>query len=295
MTTRGPPIQSISIPHSELRTTPSPPHQVYAITIALPVRSWTIYRRYSDFLTLHTTLLQLDPSNPPPAPFPPKHAAKHVMKSLSTLGGWIGSTKDGGGAGLESMEGRERRTSLEIYLRAIISSTDSRWRDRVEVLDFLEVPRSTPTSTPSAAATRLSARIGGGGGASSNASPSSREPLSSPSAGGMSMPGSLPQPSSPPSSTLTTTRQLGRPVQTLQTPQSEQIAHQQTLMAAQDASLSDLSAIIRRQRDLGLAINQELAEQNELLGTLDDELEDTGLRMKGAEKKMEQLEGKKKK
>ncbi|KAE8253509.1 hypothetical protein A4X06_0g1403 [Tilletia controversa] len=292
----GPPIQSISIPRSEARNTPSPPHQVYAITIALPVRSWTIYKRYSDFLTLHTTLLQLVPECPPPAPFPPKHAAKHAFRAVSTLGGWLGSGgsigKGGTGTGtgtVESMEGRERRVGLETYLRAIIASTDPRWRTREEVLDFLEVPRSASTSTsttaaktPSAAATRLAARIGGAGAA----------PLSSPTAG-IHMPGSLPPPSSPPT---IPTRQLGPPTTSLLTDHpTEQIAHQQSLLAAQDASLSDLSAIIRRQRDLGLAIHQELAEQNELLGALDGELEETGGRMKGAERKMDVLEGKRKK
>ncbi|CAD6979141.1 unnamed protein product [Tilletia controversa] len=104
----GPPIQSISIPRSEARNTPSPPHQVYAITIALPVRSWTIYRRYSDFLTLHTTLLQLVPECPPPAPFPPKHAAKHAFRACVHI--YIyNSGEDAFGGGYEA-RGEDRRS-----------------------------------------------------------------------------------------------------------------------------------------------------------------------------------------
>jgi len=108
------------------------------------------------------------------------------------------------------------------------------------------------------------------------------------------MPGAAPSPQHSISSTTQITRQLGAapPAPAPSAQPSEHLAHQQALLTAQDASLSDLSAIIRRQRELGLAIHQELAEQSELLGVLDEELGGTEGKMRGAEKKMERLEGK---
>ncbi|KAK0565323.1 hypothetical protein OC844_001290 [Tilletia horrida] len=328
----GPPIQSIAIPRSEQRSTPSPAHRVYAVIVSLPVRSWTVYRRYSDFLALHTALSQPAERGtaagggggggevvPPPAPFPPKHAAKHALRQITSLGGLLGSgspasTSASAGAETETLEQRERRSALETYLRAIIASTDARWRSRTEFLDFLEIPRSSVSVSVSGGGSGRGSGSGSGAGGSQGGArggssafaaavgagagrhtgtASSREPLSSPSA---SMPGALPS-SPPPSSSSTNaliTRTLGAPPAPANNAQpAEHLAHQQALMAAQDASLSDLTSIIRRQRAVGLAINQELAEQNELLGALDEELEQTGSKMRGAERKMETLEGKK--
>ncbi|KAK0556574.1 hypothetical protein OC846_001018 [Tilletia horrida] len=322
----GPPIQSISIPRSEARSQPAPPHRVYAIVVSLPVRSWTVYRRYSEFLALHNAFLANNDhasTPPPPAPLPPKHAARHAFKTISTLGGWLGGTSEAGSSSSggsmsekEPLEQRERRLGLETYLRAIIASTDPHWRTRNEFLDFLELPRSSVsnnTGSGGAAATAAAEkhRLNRDSARAAPTRAAAREPLSSPSTTypGVAMPGAAPPPPLSSSSSASAsasagggggtsamiTRQLGPAPPRPDAQPGEHLAHQQALLDAQDASLQDLTSIIRRQRAVGLAINQELAEQNELLGALDDELENTGSKMKHAEGKMEQLEGKKKK
>lgn len=85
------------------------------------VRSWQIWHRYSEFVALHDELTR-NTSAAPPAAIPPKHS----FSLLRTL-------KDD-----KIIE--ERRVGLESYLRAIISSKDSQWRDAFVFKDFLGVP-----------------------------------------------------------------------------------------------------------------------------------------------------------
>lgn len=66
---------------------------------------------------------------------------------------------------------------------------------------------------------------------------------------------------------------------------------QQEAISKQDDRLSGLSAILRRQKDIGLAINQELAVQNELLDNLDGQLDKTGAKLGNAKKQMKKLDG----
>ena len=63
-------------------------------------------------------------------------------------------------------------------------------------------------------------------------------------------------------------------------------------MEEQDVHLSQLTTILARQRQLGLAINQEIAEQNEMLDDLTTAVDQTGSKLNAAKKKLNKLEGK---
>ena len=64
-------IQAIHIRGWEDRPEPKP-HTVYRIEIQASVRSWQMWRRYSEFADLHVELTK-SCGAPPPAPLPPKH------------------------------------------------------------------------------------------------------------------------------------------------------------------------------------------------------------------------------
>jgi len=64
---------------------------------------------------------------------------------------------------------------------------------------------------------------------------------------------------------------------------------QQQVMADQDNSLVDFAKIIRRQKELGLTIGQELEEQNQLLEELDQSVDQTSNKMKIADKKLKKI------
>ncbi|OSX67629.1 hypothetical protein POSPLADRAFT_1129634 [Postia placenta MAD-698-R-SB12] len=112
-------IQAIHIRGYEERTNPKA-HVVYRIEIQASVRSWQMWRRYSEFADLHVELTK-STGAPPPAELPPKRALS-LFKTRNT-------------AMLE-----ERRAGLEIYLRAILSARDDRWRESFAFRDFLGVP-----------------------------------------------------------------------------------------------------------------------------------------------------------
>ncbi|RAL06126.1 uncharacterized protein BO80DRAFT_343307 [Aspergillus ibericus CBS 121593] len=115
----------------------TPPYTLYNITLRLPLRSFTISKRYSDFTTFHTTLTT-QTNAPPPSPLPPKSWFQNTI-SNSTL--------------------REsRREALETYLRAINESDDPRWRNSPVWRAFLNLP-SLPNTNGAGAASRLHAAI----------------------------------------------------------------------------------------------------------------------------------------
>ena len=113
-------IQAVFIRGYEERTSPKP-HAVYRVDIQAHVRSWQMWRRYSEFDDLYTELTKATGS-PPPCPLPPKHKfailKSHTNKKL-----------------LE-----ERRVGLEAFLRAILGSKEDRWRDSFAFKEFLGVP-----------------------------------------------------------------------------------------------------------------------------------------------------------
>lgn len=263
-------LQSITIPRTETRSAPAPAYTVYAVLVTLPVRNWTVYRRYSEFLALHQSF----GSRPPPVPFPPKHIAKSTLKVFTAgLSGFLG------GGNEEELQ-RERKEALERYLKTIVASPEATWRETDAFKDFIELPRSTPLSVPSGSSSGAAAGRGSAAGTTSYRQQSHAVP-------GSYVPASA--------SSYSTTRRLGRPQPAQETDETRPLddaslrASQQSQFDRQDAQLDSLAAILRRQKQMGMAINQELVEQNELLDTLDGEVQNTQSKMKKNESQIRRL------
>jgi regulator of vacuolar morphogenesis len=111
-------IQAVYVREYEERSDPKP-HTVYRIEVQASVRSWQMWRRYSEFDELNAELTKLTESEPP-ATLPSKHIFSFRKNDPKIL--------------------EERRAGLETYLRAIVSSKDSQWRDTTAFKDFLGVP-----------------------------------------------------------------------------------------------------------------------------------------------------------
>ncbi|KAK3332558.1 hypothetical protein B0T19DRAFT_398314 [Cercophora scortea] len=126
------PPAEISIPTTSLSTPTdgSKPYTLYNITLRLPLRSFVVQKRYSDFLALHQTLVSLVGS-PPPAPLPSKSWFKSTVSSPELT--------------------EDRRASLERYLRAIAEPPDRRWRDTSAWRAFLNLPSSSTTHSAASA------------------------------------------------------------------------------------------------------------------------------------------------
>lgn len=133
------PTVEIAIPNTTISPS-SPPYTVYHISLRLPLRSFTVPKRYSDFTTFHNNLIS-QTNAPPPAPLPSKT--------------WFSNTVSN-----ERLR-EERRCGLEQYLRAINESDDGRWRTSSAWRAFLNLPTAvTSTSNGSTnTSTRLHAAI----------------------------------------------------------------------------------------------------------------------------------------
>ncbi|EAU93034.1 hypothetical protein CC1G_06754 [Coprinopsis cinerea okayama7 len=123
-------IQAVFIRSYEERTTPKS-HIVYKIDIQAHVRSWQMWRRYSEFDDLNTELTK-STNSPPPCSLPPKHA----------LTGFLRSKKDE-----KVLE--ERRAGLEAYLRAILGAKEDKWRESFAFKEFLGIPIGRQATIPS--------------------------------------------------------------------------------------------------------------------------------------------------
>ena len=137
--TKMAPTVEIAIPNTTLSNT-SPPYTVYHSTLRLPLRSFTVPKRYSDFVTFHSTLIS-QTNAPPPAPLPSKT--------------WFSKTVS------NARLREDRRHGLEEYLRAINESEDGRWRTSPAWRAFLNLPTavaSTGTGSTTTS-TRLHAAI----------------------------------------------------------------------------------------------------------------------------------------
>lgn len=119
-------IQAVFIRGCEERTAPKV-HIVYRIEIQAHVRSWQMWRRYSEFDDLNITLTKS--IGPPPHTLPPKHKFS-LLRSHNNA---------------KVLE--ERKEGLEQYLRAIISAKDDKWRDHFAFRDFLGIPVGRQGST----------------------------------------------------------------------------------------------------------------------------------------------------
>ncbi|KAJ5163664.1 uncharacterized protein N7500_005494 [Penicillium coprophilum] len=133
------PNVEIAIPSTTLSNT-SPPYTVYHITLRLPLRSFTVSKRYSDFSTFHSTLISQTNASPP-APLPPKT--------------WFSKTVSN-----ERLR-EDRRRGLEEYLRAINESEDGRWRTSPAWRAFLNLPTAVASTGngPTKTSSRLHAAI----------------------------------------------------------------------------------------------------------------------------------------
>ena len=130
---------AITIPSTSLATTPKP-HTVYHISLQLPLRSFTIQKRYSDFATLQSSM-RSQAGAVPPNPLPPKSFFSSTIHNPTLV--------------------ESRRAGLELYLQAVNKSVDSRWRDTPAWRAFLDLPSNL--SAKSSASTTLqgvSDRIG---------------------------------------------------------------------------------------------------------------------------------------
>jgi regulator of vacuolar morphogenesis len=121
-------IQAVYVLGYEDRPTPKP-HTVYHIQIKAQIRSWSMWRRYSEFDELNDELTK-STGHPPPHPLPPKHKFS-ILRSHNDP------------ALLE-----ERKQGLELYLRAIISSKEDTWREHRAFKDFLGIPVGRHANVP---------------------------------------------------------------------------------------------------------------------------------------------------
>ena len=123
----APPLE-ISIPSTILsNTTTEKPYTLYNITLRLPLRTFVVQKRYSDFVALHSSLTSLIPDPPPPAPLPSKSWFKSTASSPELT--------------------ESRRAGLERYLRAIAEDPDRRWRETAAWRAFLNLPSSSGSAS----------------------------------------------------------------------------------------------------------------------------------------------------
>ncbi|KAJ2763442.1 hypothetical protein IWQ56_004839, partial [Coemansia nantahalensis] len=120
-------IRYVKIPSTESRTDPDS-HVAYGLQVQGPVRSWTVWHRYRDFVALEYELSREFPGVAPPGPLPPKSLASWFAK-LPALGS--------GGSGGDGEFVDERRRALERYIQSMILSDDDRWRTSRALQAFL--------------------------------------------------------------------------------------------------------------------------------------------------------------
>ncbi|KKA18934.1 SNARE complex subunit (Vam7) [Rasamsonia emersonii CBS 393.64] len=125
------PNVEISIPTATIADAPSP-YTLYNITIRLPLRSFVVQKRYSEFASFHDALVRQVGAQPPVA-LPGKS--------------WFSNTNSN-----ETLR-EERRKGLERYLRAINESEDPRWRQTSVWRSFLNLP--SQALSDSSAASKL--------------------------------------------------------------------------------------------------------------------------------------------
>ncbi|KAN0114802.1 Phox-like protein [Hyaloscypha variabilis] len=125
----APPLE-ISIPSTILSSADSSkPYTLYNITLRLPLRTFVVQKRYSDFVSLHQALISVV-SSPPPVPLPAKSWFKSTASSPELT--------------------EERRKGLESYLRTIAENPDRRWRETPAWRSFLNLPSTGASSASSA-------------------------------------------------------------------------------------------------------------------------------------------------
>ncbi len=135
------PQAEVSIPNTSVSDT-AKPYTIYNITLRLPLRSFTVQKRYSDFTSLNESLTsQAGPA--PPVALPSKSWFLRTVSNPDLT--------------------EERRRGLEHYLRTINESDDSRWRNTSAWRSFLNLPSSLSSQTGSKAEALHSVLSGPGG------------------------------------------------------------------------------------------------------------------------------------
>ncbi|KAI9645794.1 hypothetical protein NHQ30_005227 [Ciborinia camelliae] len=142
----APPLE-LSIPSTILSSVPNEkPYTLYNITLRLPLRTFVVQKRYSEFVTLHSSLCA-QVSTPPPAPLPGKSWFKSTINSPELI--------------------EDRRRGLENYLRSIAENPDRRWRETTVWRQFLNLPSNSGNGSLSSAREGLIAAnqrgVGGNG------------------------------------------------------------------------------------------------------------------------------------
>lgn len=134
----------LSIPNTSIISNTSKPYTAYNISLRLPLRSYTVQKRFSEFTTFHSTLTSQAGAQPP-APLPGKH--------------WLSFSSSVSNPALTE----ERRAGLESYLQAILTADNDRWRTTAVWKSFLNLPSNT--TFRSATANGLHSTVTGPGGA----------------------------------------------------------------------------------------------------------------------------------
>ena len=135
------PQAEISIPNTTESNTDKP-YTIYNITLRLPLRSFTVQKRYSDFISLQESL-KSQAGSAPPVPLPSKSWFSRTVSNPDLT--------------------EERRRGLEHYLRTVNESEDSRWRNTSAWRSFLNLPSSTSSLTGTKAGALHSVLSGPGG------------------------------------------------------------------------------------------------------------------------------------
>ncbi|KAI8325340.1 hypothetical protein GQ54DRAFT_255009 [Martensiomyces pterosporus] len=135
-------IRYVKIPVAETRTEPDT-HVEYALQVQGPVRSWTVWHRYNDFLTLAYELTREFPDETTPTSLPPKSLTSWFSKITTVANSGGGSSSQ-----LEFIE--ERRHGLERYIQGMITCEDDRWRTSSALQRFLAPAETGSTSSESA-------------------------------------------------------------------------------------------------------------------------------------------------
>lgn len=124
------PQVDISIPSTTTSNT-AKPYTIYNITLRLPLRSYAVQKRYSDFLNFHQSLSE-QVGTPPPAALPGKSWFKSTVSSPELA--------------------ESRRQGLESYLKTINEVDDNRWRNTSVWRAFMNLPSSFTSSNSRAGA-----------------------------------------------------------------------------------------------------------------------------------------------
>lgn len=134
----------ITIPNTTVSST-AKPYTIYNVTLRLPLRSFTVQKRYSDFVDLHASLSS-QVGSPPPATLPAKSWFSRTVSNPDLT--------------------EDRRKHLEAYLRTINEADDARWRSCSAWRAFLNLPSSYASQTSSKAGALHSVISGPGAGGS---------------------------------------------------------------------------------------------------------------------------------